>query len=108
MSAAQSRPLARSHAAANSFAALCGNDRGDGRLVGLGGRGGEGERDLGQAELEHAIAAARLAVVFALRRRRAQDLYLPIVETETAVDPGDLRLERALIRQKNPRSDSFR
>src|SRR5215469_3166387 len=31
---------------------------GDGGLIGLGGRGGEGERDLGQSELEQAIAAA--------------------------------------------------
>ena len=82
-------------------AAMRGDDLGDGGLVGLGRGGGEGERDLGEAELEQAIAAAGLAVVVALRRRSAQDLDLPVIESEAPIDRGDLRLERALVRQED-------
>ncbi len=54
------------------------------RLVGLGGSGGEGERDLAKTEFEQAIAAARLAVVVALRRRPGQDFDLAVVKSESA------------------------
>ena len=56
-----------------------------------------------ETELEQPVAAARLAVVVALGRRSAQDLDLPVVETEAPVDRGDLRLERALVGQEQPR-----
>ncbi len=108
MSAAQSRPLPRSHAAANPSRPCCGDDRGDGRLIGLGGRGGEGECDFGEAQLEQAIAAARLAVIVALRRRAAEDLDLAIVQPEAAIDGCDLRFERALIRAGTAASGSSR
>ena len=103
MSAAQSRPLRAQPGGGEAVAAVGGEDLGDGGLVGLRGGGGEGERDLGEAELEQAIAAARLAVIVALRRRPAQDLDLAVVETEAAIDRRDLRLERALVRQEEPR-----
>jgi hypothetical protein len=87
---------------------VLGDDLGDGGLVGLGRGGGEGERDLGEAQLEQAIAAARLAVIVALRRRPAEDLDLPVVEAEAAIDGRDLRLERALVRQEHAASGSSR
>ena len=34
---------------------------------------------------------------------RLEDLDLPVVEAEAAIDRSDLRLERALVRQKDPR-----
>ena len=55
-----------------------------------------------EAELEQPVAAARLAVVVALRRRPGDDLDLAVVEAETAIDRGDLRLDRALVRQEEP------
>ena len=82
--------------------AVLGERLGDGGLVGLGGGGGEGERHFGEAELEQPVAAARLAVVVALGRRAAQDLDLPVVQAEAAVDRGDLRLERPLVGQEQP------
>ena len=84
-----------------------GDDCADGGLVGLRGGGGEGECHLGKAQLEQAIAAPRLAVIVALRRRAAEDLDLPVVQPEAAVDRRDLRFERALIRQKQPRRAAF-
>jgi hypothetical protein len=45
-------------------------DRG---LVGLGRGGGEGERYVGEAEIEEPVAAPRLAVVVALGCRAAED-----------------------------------
>ena len=102
MSAAQSRPLRAQPGGGEAVAAVGGEDLGDGGLVGLRGGGGEGERDLGEAELEQAVAAARLAVIVALRRRAAEDLDLPVVQAEAAIDRGDLRLERPLIRQEEP------
>src|SRR5208337_5194197 len=83
--------------------AVGGEKIGDGGLVGLRGGGGEGERDLGEAELEQAVAAPRLPVIVALRDAAAQDLDLPVVEAEAAIDGGDLRFEGALIRQEEPR-----
>ena len=48
--------------------------------------GGKGQRDLAEAELEQPIAAARLAVVVALRRGAGEDLDLAVVEAEAAID----------------------
>ena len=84
-------------------AATFGKDLLDQRLVGLGGSGGEGDRDLAKTEFEQAIAAARLAIVVALRRRPGEDFDLPIVEPETALDAQDLRLNGALIGQEQTR-----
>ena len=55
-----------------AIAAVLGDKLVDGGLVGLGRCGGEGERDFGEAELEQAIAAARLAVIVALGRGAAR------------------------------------
>ena len=75
----------------------------DGGLVGLGRGRGKGERNFAETEFEHPIAAAGLAVIVALRRSPAQKLDLPIIEAEAAVDRRDLRLDRALVRQEQPR-----
>ena len=72
-------------------------------LIGLRGRRAERERDRTEAEFEQAIAAPRLAVVVALRRRPRDDLDLPVVQAEAAIDGGDLRLDRAFIRQEQSR-----
>ena len=58
----------------------------DGDLVGLRGSGGEGKGDLAKAKIEQPIAAPRLAIVVALRRRLGEDLDLAVVEAEAAVD----------------------
>src|SRR5260370_41490103 len=79
----------------------------DGRLVCLGGRGGEGERYLGEAELEQPVAAARLAVVVAFRRRAAEGFDLPVVQAEAPVNRLDLRFERAVIGQEQSRGTAF-
>ena len=63
----------------------------------------EGERDGAEAELEQAVAAPGLAVVVALRCRAGDDLDLPVVEAEAAIDGGDLRLDRALVRKEDAR-----
>jgi hypothetical protein len=44
-----------------------------------------------------------LAVVVALGGRAAQNLDLAVVEAEAAVDGGDLRFERPLVRQEEAR-----
>ena len=108
MSAAQSRALGAQPSGGETTSAIGGEKIGDGGLVGLRGSGGEGERDLGEAELEQAIAAPGLAVVVALRDAAAQDLDLAVVEAEAAIDGGDLRFERALIRQEESASGNFR
>ena len=84
-------------------AAMFGKDLLDQRLVGLGGSCGEGERDLAKTEFEQAIAAARLAVVVALRRRAGEDLDLAVVQSKAPVDRHDLRLDGAVVGQQNPR-----
>ena len=43
-----------------------------------------------------------MAVIVALGRRPAEDLDLPIVQSKAAIDGRDLRLERPLIREKQP------
>ena len=72
----------------------------DERLVGLRRRCREGKRDLAKAEFEQAIAAAGLAVVVTLGRRPGENLDLAVIETEAAIDLGDLRLDRPLVRQE--------
>src|SRR6202035_1833865 len=54
-------------------------------------------------ELEQAIAAPRLAVIVALRRGAGEDLDLAVVQAETPIDRRDLRLDRPLVRQEQPR-----
>ena len=56
-----------------------------------------------KTQLEQAIAAPGLAVVVALGRGARQDLDLPVVETEAPIDSRDLRLDRPLVRQEQPR-----
>ena len=82
---------------------MLGQDLGDGGLVGLGRSGGEGERHLGEAELEEPVAAPRLAVVVALGRGTAEDFDLAIIQAEAAIDGGDLRFEGALIGEEEAR-----
>ena len=107
-SAAQSEPFAAKPGGGESVAAMLGEHLLDGGLVGLGGSGGEGKRDLAQTELEQAIAAPGLAVVVALRRGPGEDLDLAVVEAEAAIDRRDLRLDRALVRAGTAVSGSSR
>ena len=73
------------------------------------GRGAAAERERHRTEpqLEQAVAARGLGVVVALWRRRAQDLDLARVETETLVDRARLRLERAIVGQKDAGRTAF-
>ena len=73
----------------------------------FGGCGGQSERDVAQAQLEQAVAAPGLAVVIALGRGPADDLDLPVVQSEAPIDGGDLRLDRPLIGQKDSRRAAF-
>ena len=84
------------------LAAVLGEHLLDQGLVGLRGGSGKGERDLAKTEIEQAVAAARLAVVVTLRRGAGENLDLPIVQAEAAIDRRDLRFDRALIRQEQP------
>src|ERR1700730_16899196 len=84
-------------------AATFGKDLLDQRLIGLGGSSGKGERDLAKTEFEQAIAAARLAVVVALRRRAGEDFDLAVVKSKAPIDRHDLRLDGAIVGQQNPR-----
>src|SRR3546814_6354374 len=70
----------------------------------LGGRVGsaaEGERDAAKAKVEQPIAALGLEVIVALRRRPRDELDLPVVEPEPFVGGALLRLDRAVVRQKD-------
>jgi hypothetical protein len=69
----------------------------------FGGSSGEGESNLAKTEFEQAIAAARLAVVVALRRRAGEDFDLAVVKSKASVDRHDLRLDGAIVRQQDPR-----
>ena len=102
-SAAQQELVVREPSGRESVAAVLGDDALDRGVVGLGRGGAEGERDRAETQLEQPIAAARLAVIVALRRRAREDLDLAIVEAEAAIDRGDLRLDRALVRQEDAR-----
>src|SRR3546814_2007292 len=53
---------------------MFGDEFADADLVGLGRRGGEGERDLAEAQFEQPVSAARLAIIVSLRGRPAQYL----------------------------------
>ena len=55
-----------------------------------------------KAEFEQAVAAPGLAVIVALRRGPRDDLDLPVVQAEAAIDGGDLRLDRPFVRQEEP------
>ena len=89
--------------AGKALAAIFGDESGNRFLIGLRGRGAERERKGTEAKFEQAIAAPRLAVIVALWRRPRDDLDLPVVEAEAAIDRDDLRLDRAFIGQKHPR-----
>src|SRR3546814_4468040 len=54
-------------------------------------------RHVRQAELEKPVAASRLTVIVALRRCPREDLDLPVVEPEAAIDRGDLRFDGAFV-----------
>ena len=69
----------------------------DGRLVGFGGGGAKGERYVAQAKVEQAIAVSGLAVVVALWRCAREDLDLPVVESEAAIDRRDLWLGGSVV-----------
>src|SRR3546814_1973488 len=72
----------------------------DADLVGLRGGGGKGERDVAEAQVEQPVAAARLAIIIALRGRTAQDLDLAVIEPQPLIKPRDMRLSGALVRQR--------
>ena len=103
MSAAQSRPLRRSHAAAKPSRPCCGKHSAMAAWSVLDEAAVKASATSREAQLEQAIAAARLAVIVALRRGAAEDLDLPVVEAEAAIDRRDLRFERALVGQEEPR-----
>ena len=56
-----------------------------------------------EAQLEQAVAARRLGVVVAFRRRRAEDLDLARIEPEALVDALGLRLQRPVVGQEDAR-----
>ena len=86
---------------------MFGKELRDGCLVCLGRGCGEGERNLTKAKFEHPVAATRLAIVVALWRCPAQKFDLAIVESEAAVDGGDLRFDRPFVRQQQARRAAF-
>src|SRR5262249_12055960 len=71
-------------------------------IIGRGG-GGECQSHGSQAQLEQAIAARSLGVIVPLWRSGTQDLDLAGIEAEALVDVACLRLERAIVRQKDAR-----
>ena len=81
--------------------AAAGVNRGDQRLVLLRRGGAERQRYVRQTQLEEPVAAAGLAVIVALGHRAREDLDLAIVEAETPIDGGDLRLDRAFVREQD-------
>ena len=78
---------------------MLGDDAVYGGLVGLRRGGAERQRDVGQAQLEQAIASAGLALVVALGHRPREDLDLARIEPEALIYRRDLRFDRALVRQ---------
>src|SRR3546814_3173444 len=80
---------------------------GDADLIGFCGGGDERHGHLAKTQLEEAVAAPRLAVIVALRRRSAEDFDLAIVQPEPAINGGDLRFESALVRQEDARRAAF-
>ena len=93
--------MAQPRGGERDLALLC-DEVGDGGLVGLGRRRAEGERYIREPEFEEPVAPAGLAIVIPLRDRLRQDVDLPGVQAEAVVDRGDLRLQRALVRQEDP------
>src|SRR3546814_11952954 len=82
------------------YTELCrsfGYDLCDRRLVRLCRSGAQCERHVRQAELEKPVAASRLTVIVALRRCPREDLDLPVVEPDAAIDRGDLRFDCAFV-----------
>ena len=65
------------------------------------------DRHLTEAEFEQPVAASRLDIVVALRRRAGEDLDLPVVEAKAPINHANLRLEGAFVRQKYPRRATF-
>ena len=90
-----------------AVAAVFGDDLCNERLVGFGGCGAEREADFGQAKLEQAIAARRLAIVLALGGCPADDVDLAIIEAEAAVYAQDLWFDRAIIGQEDAGRAAF-
>ena len=88
-------------------ATMFGKDLLDQRLVGLGGSGGEGERNLAKTKFEEAMAAARLAVIVALRRRAGEDFDLAVVKSKAPVYRHDLGLDGAVVGQQHSRWTAF-
>src|SRR5690606_3662127 len=75
-----------------AVAAVFGGDLRNEGLVGSCGCGAECESDFGQAKLEQAIAAPRLAVIIPLGRCPREDFDLPVIEAEAAINGRDLWL----------------
>src|SRR3546814_17214287 len=82
------------------FRSVFGYDLCDRSLVRLCRSGAQCERHVRQAELEKPVAASRLTVIVALRRCPREDLDLPVVEPEAAIDRGDLRFDGAFVGQE--------
>src|SRR3546814_14886881 len=68
------------------FRSVFGYDLCDRSLVRLCRSGAQCERHVRQAELEKPVAASRLTVIVALRRCPREDLDLPVVEPEAAIE----------------------
>ena len=79
----------------------------DARLHGGIGRAAQGEGDRTEAELEQAVAALRLQVIVPLGGGSANELDLPLVEPEALVRRAALRIERAVVRQKDALRAAF-
>src|SRR3546814_18010740 len=79
-----------------------GYDLCDRSLVRLCRSGAQCERHVRQAELEKPVAASRLTVIVALRRCPREDLDLPVVEPEAAIQAGALRLVGAFVGMEKP------
>ena len=78
-----------------------GQDGVDESLRGGIGCAAERQRDRAKPQLEQPIAAPRLQVVVAFRRRLGDQFDLPVVEAEALVGGPRLRLDRPVIGQKN-------
>src|ERR1700739_3926660 len=72
-------------------------------LIGFGRSRGEGESNLAKTKFEQTIAAARLAVIVALRCGPSQDLDLPVVQSKAPIDRPDVCLSAPVVRERDPR-----
>ena len=78
-------------------AAVLGKDARDALLaIGIGGAA-QRERHGSEAELEQPVAARRLEIILALRRRARDQFDLPGVEPEARIGHLALRLDRAVV-----------